>query len=208
MKTDTERLKKMCEEILRMAKNQLVKTGGIRPMLMFENKFEGGAQAAALVEMPSSMAALLNSGEGKDALFDGLRHLVRKLECTGCAILTDSWFRKTTPAGELMGVEAWKALYDKIGPDEMEKRGLITNSEALVLNIQTPNSVLLVTQPYTRDASGKSITFGVLDEAEFPIDQFEGRQKMFGDLSEDKLHLHRNSKIGKTRGRAKNKDVQ
>jgi hypothetical protein len=68
-----------------------------------------------------------------------------------------------------------------------------------------PERALILSQPYTR-GPGKTIKFGEPEQMmEMPMEQFEGRQKMFGDVSEEKLHLHRNSKMGKAEAEAEAK---
>lgn len=185
----TARLRAMAEPLIRAAKYDLAKTGRVTPMLVFEH-----GDKIALVPLPDKIAAALDSGEGKDALFDGVRRVVTSLKCTGVAILTDAWMRETTPAGLLMGHREWLALYEKLGPEELEKRGLLASAETIIVNAQTPERVLILSQSYTR--GDRSITFGPAEEIEGPQDQFEGRQKMFGDTSDPKLHLHRDSSLG------------
>jgi hypothetical protein len=192
----TAKLRAMIEPMMRQAKNDLAKTGRVAPLLTF-----GFRKVQAVIPMPDHIAELLESGGGKDILFGRLRAMVHAIGCDSFAILTDAWFSKATPAGGLLDPGRFTDLYSKLGSEEMEKRGYITREEVIMATAQTPERMMVVAQPYVR-GEGRSITFGEAHETEMPMDMFEGRQKMFGDTSEENLHLHRNSGLGKKQAAA------
>lgn len=184
-------LRALAAPLMQRAQNDLARTGNVEPMVLF-----GQDEKIVVTNLPGAARQMLNSGDGKDYLFDSLRGMVARSGATAFGFVSDAWFSTPTEKGHRLGDGQWKKLLAKHGADGLVERGYLERSEAIIVNVQTPERMLILTQPYTR-GENKSITYGVRDEHEGPLDQFEGRQKMFGDTSEEKLHTHRNSKKAK-----------
>lgn len=188
------RLRYMIEPLLKRAQNDLAKTGRVTPVVILLSP-EG--KKRAIVPFDDTMASMLESGQGKDYLFDSLRRVVQNVGASGFAFLSDAWMGRTTEAGRALGKKDWVKLMAEFDTEELAAQGLVTRTETIMISAQVPEWVLMVTQPYVRGEKG-SITYGKREEIEMPQDEFEGRQKMFGDTSEERLHLHRHFEEGET----------
>jgi hypothetical protein len=190
----TEKLREMIAPLLKQAKDELARTHQISPILAFLNP--SGSGKMAIVPMPPHVAEMLNSGEGKDWIFDGVRKMVGDIGIKGVVFLTDAWIGKASITGGALSRKRFEELTKNMGTEQMAAEGLITRVEAIMVSAQIPERTLTYSQAYTRCADG-SIKFDEAMEMECPTEEFEGRLKMFGDLSAEKLHRHRDSELGK-----------
>lgn len=67
------------------------------------------------------------------------------------------------------------------------KDGLIERFEVVTVTVQTPARTCIVHQEFIRDDDARTVVFGERTECEVPVDEFTGRQKMYGDLRKENL---------------------
>ena len=180
-------LHKFADVALRRARESLMTTGsgGLTLMLGFE---DGRVEP---IPVPDSIAQLLGFGWGKDVLFGAMRAFGKQRNADAVVYSTEAWLGVPTEEGKKLRPEEWSALMREYDTEGLQKRGLIERVEVLMVNAQDAENVVVITQRFRRDASGRVYAFDDPETIESPQDCFEGRGKMFGDLSEDKLHEHR-----------------
>ena len=155
------------------ARQQLIKTGGVYGVIMIR---ERGGRLRRL-DIPESMAWMLNHGEAKEVIFGILRNILRAEGHTAFIIAVEAWMGVSTEAGNQL-LAADRDEYMRIsgqGIIAMEKRGLVIRSEILACTAQSAEATVMMHQKFERGPQG--FTFGpeqVMEDA-----AFEGRLKMF-----------------------------
>lgn len=136
--------------------------------------------------LPDELAPLMNDGKAKDVIFSAVRVVVQKSAADGVIFATDTWRAETTPEGQKhYDTPEWRELHD-FGFVKLLQRGWVKRTEAFVVTAQSATDVLIISQTYQRLGSGM---IQLLDSKRAWFDQsaFNGRQKMFGDLSWENL---------------------
>ncbi len=135
--------------------------------------------------MPPGTEVLLNSGDAKKLIFNFFRDYVRITGADGVIFLTDAWAAVTTPEGmKHVDTPEWQALQDS-GFVSLIQRGWVTRQEVIAVTAQMETEVLVVQQAYQRQ--GRAIQLLQAKRYWVPQSDFGGRQKVFGDLSEQNL---------------------
>ena len=140
--------------------------------------------------LPDEVAALMNYGQAKDAIFSAVRAMVQKSAADGVIFATDAWRAETTPEGfKYYDTPEWRKLHDT-GFVKLLQRGWVKRTEAFIVTAQSATDVLIINQNYQRLESGM---IQLLDCKRAWADQsaFNGRQKMFGDLRRENLGQRR-----------------
>ena len=135
---------------------------------------------------PDELGSLMNNGQAKDVLFDGVRKVVQQSGADAVIFGSDTWQAETTEEGSKhYDTPEWKELHDT-GFVKLVQRGWVKRSECFTVTAQTAAGVLIIQQKYQRLGSGM---IQLLDSKRNWFDQahFGGRQKMFGDLRWEKL---------------------
>jgi hypothetical protein len=179
----TEDLTKLGQRALQRAKASLEKNGCVNPFFIFQDT----SGACHEVVLPERIAGLLNSGHGKDVMFQLVRDIVQASHCTAVVIVTEAWVGEQTKKGQALPMAEFLEYASESGFGRGIAEGIIERLEAISVCIQTPQEALILTQEFLRDEAAHVIVFGESTEAVTPIDEFHGRQKMFGDLSEANL---------------------
>lgn len=179
----TDELRSLADLALKIIKADIEREGGGTPVIVFRT----AAGELRQLNFPKQFAPLMNSGTAKDAIFAWVRDEVRKSGHTAVIFATECWCGKQTEAGKAIPTEEFMEYGRERGFVTGVAKGYIERAEAVVVTVQTPESVLTVTQFFKRDEKRRKITFGERQEYESPINQFAGRQKMYGDLREENL---------------------
>lgn len=176
-------LRTMSHRVLGRLKDEIGKTGRITPVVVIQQK-DGQFERA---EMDKEHASMFDSDLAKRTLFEFLRDYIRKREAAGFLFACEAWMTRTTKKGGKLKSDEFLRLYKTEGAEELVKRGLAERQEVVIVTAQSPEFVLILQVPFERDERLRLVTFGPLDQQEFPQTQFAGRQKMFGDLREENL---------------------
>lgn len=179
----TLRLRQLADVGLEIARRELSKTGTIHPFFVVYDRAGKDHQ----INVPEHLGNIMNSGHGKDIVFGALRLVVESLQATAVVIVTDGWYGKGLVPRD---AEHRQELLDKIGRmslEEAEKQGLCKRCEAILVTVQTPERVMTVSQLYDRNQKRRKITYWEIAVMEVGVDQFAGRQKMFGDLRKENI---------------------
>lgn len=179
----TDELRSLAALALRIVKADIERDGGGTPVFVVRDAHGKIEQLA----FPKELAGLMNSGPAKDLIFDTIRKTVRQRGHTAVVIATECWTGKQTEAGKALPTEEFLKYARESGFVTAVEKGYIERSEAITVSVQTAETVLIVTQFFERDQPHRRIVFGEQSEMEFPITEFCGRQKMFGDLKEENL---------------------
>ena len=181
-------LKQLAEIALRMGRKNLKEeqTVGLLVFFLIDGKVER-------LEGDDRVAFMLNSGELKDVLFEAIRRTAQQRGATAVIIGTEAWMGKSTEAARDVPREEIERLGREHKFETLVQMGMVERVEAIIATAQDKDSCVFVTQPFRRDADGNVYSYGDVEVNEVPQEQFEGRQKMFGDLSPEKLHEHRTS---------------
>ena len=156
------------------ARQQLIKTGGVSGLIMVRD----ARNRLRRLDLPEELGGMLNHGGMKDILFGTLRELVRTQRFNAFIMAVEAWLGVATEAGMKLNTEN-PAEYERLscrGVIEMERLGLATRSEVIHCMGQTPDSNIVIYQPFERGPEG--ITFGPETVMEGAAN-FEGRMKMF-----------------------------
>jgi hypothetical protein len=178
----TEELRRLAEIGLAMLKKDLERSGHINPFFVLRHK-DGGLEQ---LNVPEKYADLMNSGSAKTTIFGFVRSWVREFGITAVVIGTDAWFSRSTPQARGLSQEEFDRIVREEGSENAEKRGLVVRKEAAVVNVQTTLRVMSLSQVYER-LGRRDIVFREISQIEAPIDNFVGRQKMFGKMDSEDL---------------------
>lgn len=187
-------LRRLADRMLKSAQECLEQDGGLHPIFALEVPDQ---QEIQLIEIKGKMLDLMESGAGKDILFGALREWVQLRHATACVIVTEAWVGQSTAKGVQAGKAEIDRLWNEGGWDAVLAAGVMTKAQVINITAQDENTVFHLTQPFERDEQLQLITFGPLQVAQAPQAQFQGRSKMYGDLDEGNLFLHKNSGLGK-----------
>lgn len=180
-----EDLRTLVEQALAEGRRQLSNRGGIDPVFLVRLP-DGRIQRA---DIPAPLNELMNYGEGKSHIFSFVRAWVRQHSATATVFMTDAWVGLPTEKQKQMARENRAELERIVGQpgfnlDEGERLGLMERSEALILNVQTEQDVVIVEQSYTRYQEESRVEFSGRRISRFPQAGFRGRQKMYGVKSD------------------------
>jgi hypothetical protein len=137
------------------------------------------------IRTPPDCGKLMNDGQAKDAIFGWFRACVKRNGWTAFIFASEAWYSESTPEGIALGEQQLCDLIHDTGMEAVVKAGLMTRSEVVMVSVQTKTRVLMVRQTFTRER--RRVIFGERDSYETGIDEFVGRQKMYGDLREENL---------------------
>ena len=94
---------------------------------------------------------------------------------------------KQTPKGAALPPAEFLRRTRERGFESALRDGLIERTEVVSVTAQTPKGTLIVHQEFMRDEKRHAIIYGERTEQELGVDDFTGRQKMYGDLREENL---------------------
>jgi hypothetical protein len=180
---DNDDLKKLAGRALEIAHDDLLNKGAVCPTFITRGP-DGGFE---VMRFEDRAAQLFNDGSAKDLLFDAMRELVKERGLTAVIFVNEAWVGKQTAKGRAIGQKEFNRRTRERGFETALRDGLVERWEAIMITIQTPAGVLIVQQPFTRDYAAKTVDFGERIESEAAPGEFRGRQKMYGDLSEENL---------------------
>ena len=178
-----EDLKKLAEHALDVAREDLTGKGSVTPMFIIRTP-EGSLD---IFRLEGNAGNLLNSGAAKDLLFDTIRETVAANGITAVIFATEAWVGKATAKGMAIGQAEFHRRTKERAFASAVRDGLVERREAIVINVQTPDGVLLVHQFFVRDYQTETVTYAERMDAEVPANEFFGRQKMYGDLRQENL---------------------
>lgn len=176
-------LAQLADLALRMARSRLSKTQDTGLIVVIGN--DDGTTTQLPVN--SAVAAMLNDGDAKDILFGAIRAFVGLTGATAVVMSTECWRAKSTEAALALPPEEFRRMAGEKGFETLRKLGFVERTEAIVATAQDKDNCHIVTQDFRRDARGAVYSFGDVEAHTVPQDGFEGRQKMFGDLSAEKI---------------------
>jgi len=177
----TAELRDLARHALQMAKKELTKTLQVSPFFVLREP--DGDLVPFIVADPRVM----NDGPGKDRLFGKVRQIVQEEGIKAVVFVSDCWIGKSTEKGRAMPEAEFKAATRERAFQTALDEGLITRSEALTITVQTPIRTMLVNQLYERVEPQGVIFYHEVSIMEMDVDEFTGRQKMYGDLREENL---------------------
>jgi len=136
----------------------------------------------SVLSIPNECGDLLNSSEAKKILFDLIRAAVQKSKATAVAIISDTWFLATTkkmlddnPGKSVLEL---KNTLNFLDVEPLLAKGWVTRTEAISVQVQTEQSVLMIVQPYHKE--GNRIVWDQRQQRCSPQSDFSGAQKMYG----------------------------
>ena len=100
---------------------------------------------------------------------------------------TECWRGKSTAAARDIPEVEFYRLAAESRFETLVQMGLVERSEAIVATAQNATTVSIVYQDFHRLDDGTVYSYGEVETQEFRQEQFQGRQKMFGDLREENL---------------------
>ena len=179
-----EDLKKLAQSALDVARDDLTGKGSVTPMFLIRTP-EGTLE---VIRFDGKAAGnLMNSGAAKDLLFGMMRQMVAARGITAVIFATEAWIGKATEKGMKLGEAELRRRTRERAFESAVRDGLVERREAIVVNVQTPDGVLLVHQFFVRDYKTETVTYAERLDAEVPAGDFFGRQKMYGDQREENL---------------------
>jgi hypothetical protein len=176
----TEDLKQLAEIALETAREELTRKGSIVPTFLVREP--DGHLGVIRIE-----ADVMNSGDAKDTLFGAMRMMVKARGLTAVIFVSECWLGDQTAKGAALPYAEFLTRTRERAFATAVKDGLVERVEAITLTVQTPAGALIVHQRFTRDYGKQQVTFGVRDDLEYSVDEFAGRQKMYGDLRPENL---------------------
>jgi hypothetical protein len=176
-------LRDLAETGLAIARRDLERTGSVMPFFVLRDQNGNSHQ----LNVPEKFKELMNHGPSKDKLFGFVRNIAQTMPAAAVVIVTDGWFGKPTAKARAMNQEKLFEATKGQSLDNAVAAGLAERLEALLITVQTPERVLTLAQVYDRDERRRKITYLEMNIMESPIDNFAGRQKMFGDLRAENL---------------------
>ena len=129
---------------------------------------------------------LLDSGDAKRVYFGIVRDIVQDTGADGVIFGTDIWGARVTEEGRKHGEREFSRHVDR-GFEWLVKKGWAVRTMLINVTAQSKNDVLLMQHEYQRTGGGQVQWLHDTETHSFPQDEFRGRQKMFGDLSEENL---------------------
>jgi hypothetical protein len=166
--------------ILKAAKRELELKGNVHPIFAVQDA-SGEVQTFPITD--SKLADVLNDvGAAKDQLLRFFRVLIARQHAIGFIACTEAWFAASTKKGTEMDRAEFDRITKEPGFETALARGLVTRSECISVTIQTETEVTLLQQPFERFPKLQLISFGTLRQFSVPQAEFDGRQKMYGDL--------------------------
>jgi hypothetical protein len=177
----TAGLRDLAVHALLIGKRDLVETRRVSPFFVFRSA-EGPPMR---FDIPNPQ--IMNDGRAKDVLFGAIREVVQEQNIQAVVFVTDGWFGKSTEKALSIPREEFEAATRHRGFQPAVDQGLVTRSEALIVTVQTPLRTMMLNQLYERDEHAGTITFREVTVMETGVDDFTGRQKMYGDLRPENL---------------------
>jgi hypothetical protein len=171
-------LRIMADIALDKAKAHLTKHGKVTPIFIV--RLANGELFD--MELPEVFGDLMNDGSAKDRIFGVMRELVKKVGLTAVIFVTEAWMGLQTPEGAAVPPEEFDRITRERGFETALSLGFVTRCEVIFVSVQTPEGVLLVRQPFERDDRARRVTFKKREDSSMGVDDFQGRQKMYGDL--------------------------
>lgn len=183
-----EELRARCSRIMAATVARLEDLGGFTPAFYIEAPGKGLIKVPYPQQIEKALSdGGMGSGDFKRQLFDLNRAIVAELGATATVFVSDAWMGKLTKDGEAHLAEV-NATVDR-GFEELVRRGWVTRTAVILVTGQTVDWVCLMQREYA-PAPGGAARVRWIGEAEVsmaPQDSFQGRQKMFGDLSSQNL---------------------
>jgi hypothetical protein len=178
--TETITLESLADRAIKKAKENLESIGEVGFVVLVVK--DGKVRRWAL-PLDNSF---LNNDTVKAKVFSLLRQYVKKFKFSAVTICTEAWFTKATAKGLDIGTEMFYDLYQERGSEWMSKHGYSERSEVIICNVQNPEKSQLTRIEFLRNENEKPIYLDA-EVAEYPIDSFQGRMKMYGNLSPENL---------------------
>ncbi|HEY1897026.1 MAG TPA: hypothetical protein VGG62_12165 [Terracidiphilus sp.] len=182
--TDEKDFQMMAKTALAHIKDGMERTGGSMPVFMVRNP-DGKVEK---ISLPKELGKLMNSGDAKNMLFDGMRQIVKHKGITATCFATEAWMGETTQAGRLVSPKEFDAATRQRGFQAAVDRGWVIRRECVVVVLQTEEVMRSISQQFERDEEAQEIRWiGEPVTHTTPQSHFKGRQKMYGDLREENL---------------------
>jgi hypothetical protein len=181
----TDELRSLADIALRMAERDLEQSGNVR--LVIALRLPNGS--IDNLPLPDRAGELMNYGEAKDILFGGLRDYAASVGATAVIIGTEAWVGRTTEKGRVLlqaSPDEYKRMTRQAGFQDAVDAGLVERREAVVITVETPERCMILTHVFERTLERK-IVWHERTQIEARQSEFAGRQKMFGDCSEENL---------------------
>lgn len=176
-------LRKVADMLLDIARPWLVKTGS-SPVLLAFGLPDGTLEN---IQLSDEMAnRVMNSGWAKDRFFGLIRDMAQAHNATAVAISTEAWVGKGTAAAKDVDpaeIRRLGGLGD--GFDALVALGLVERMEAIMVTAQDADECLMLTQTFRRRKDGTPYDLAEPEEKRMPQSHFEGRVKMFGEITEE-----------------------
>jgi hypothetical protein len=167
-----EELEATAKDILRQLKHKVRRTETLSPV--FRAYYKNGSHYD--FKLPLGSESLMNSGEAKEILFDWFRRHTQEKPVVAWIFATDIFMAKATEEG-IKHINEFEHYKDQ-GFVTLEKMGWVVVEEAIGINAQIETDVILMQQYYTRKPRLEFL--GPPQTRIQPMDQFGGRQKMWG----------------------------
>jgi hypothetical protein len=182
---DEKDFETMTKTIFALMQAEITRKGNATPVILVrypDGKIER-------LPFPEKAGALMNFGEAKDVIFGAVRKLVRHAGLTAVAFGAESWFGQTTEAGKAVPEKEFNAATRERGFQTAVDKGWVTREQCFTVILQTETDMRTVTQVFERDDTAHAVYYiGDRQIMTTPQSHFKGRQKMYGDLSEENLY--------------------
>jgi hypothetical protein len=165
----------LTEKLLAEARGQLEITGSIKPLIVL--LYPDGRKERAAFEVPHAM----NSPGARERFYDSVRCYVQASQPQAVILLDGTCTGERTEKGQRIFEDNPAAFLreQERGLGHLVRLGLMARRESLAVNVQTADSVRIVTQFYERFT--RRVVFTERQEMDVPQADFKGWHKMFGD---------------------------
>jgi hypothetical protein len=132
----------LTEKLLAEARGRLAITGSIKPLILL--LYPDGRKECAAFETPQAM----NSPGASERFYDSVRCYFQASQPQAVILLDSAWTGKPTKKGQRMFEHNPAAFWRELerGLAHLVRLGLIARREALTVDVQTADSVRIVTQ--------------------------------------------------------------
>lgn len=170
-------LRTLSERELSNARRELELTGKLNPAVILCR----GEESDPLRLDDDLAEAFFGSGPRRSVFFRLVRQMVKDAAATAVVLVSDMFMGKPTEKMLALPDDEVKRIL-AANPEiaVLEKQGLVTRGEAILVTAQTAEKAAMVTQYYERDRPLRRITWGTRAAQCFPQEALQGRMKMYG----------------------------
>ena len=134
------------------------------------------------LKLDDKLCSILNSGAAKEIAFKAVRQKVVETGAVCMVFASEAWRGKSTDKAKAMPRDEMVKLFMSKSFDQLEKLGMITREECIAACAQSEHKVLNLSQSIKR--TDGHLELGEMFEQETVQENFKGRQKMFGQMSD------------------------